>query len=134
MSPTLAAVLTEWRKVCPVGSEQLFPPTTGKGRFVKEHTLGKMLRSALSAVNAERADGKLPDMTWYPATRHSFASRWANAGGSLLKLAQILGHSTTEVTLRYAHLQPGNFTEQERALVNVNLQPAKVFAIQLDAS
>jgi hypothetical protein len=40
--------------------------------------------------------------------------------------AAILGHSATEVTLRYAHLQPGNFTEQERALVDVQLAPSKV--------
>jgi len=43
-----------------------------------------------------------------------------------MKLASILGHSATEVTLRYAHLQPGNFTEQERALVDVELAPAKL--------
>src|SRR5882672_6544529 len=45
---------------------------------------------------------------------------------SLMKLAAILGHSATEVTMRYAHLQPGNFTEQERALVDVQLAPARV--------
>jgi integrase len=28
---TLTSVLTEWRKICPVGSEQMFPPTTGRG-------------------------------------------------------------------------------------------------------
>jgi hypothetical protein len=30
---------------------------------------------------------------------------------------------------RYAHLQPGNFTEQERALVDVPLAPAKVLTL-----
>src|SRR2546428_8105117 len=65
-------------------------------------------------------------MRWYEATRHTFASRYVQAGGSLMKLASILGHSATEVTLRYAHLQPGNFTEQERALVDVELAPAKL--------
>src|SRR4051812_41534422 len=47
-------------------------------------------------------------MRWYAATRHSFASRYVTAGGSLMKLAQILGHSSVEVSLRYAHLRPGN--------------------------
>jgi integrase len=69
-------------------------------------------------------------MRWYEATRHSFASRYVQAGGSLMKLAAILGHSATEVTLRYAHLQPGNFSDQERALVDVQLQPAQVVALQ----
>jgi site-specific recombinase XerD len=62
--------------------------------------------------------------------RHSFASRWVQAGGSLSKLAEVLGHSTREVTLRYAHLQPGNFSDTERALVNVDLAPSKVLHMQ----
>jgi len=38
----------------------------------------------------------------------------------------ILGHSSTQVTTRYGHLVRGQFTEQERALVDVQLAPAKV--------
>ena len=37
--------------------------------------------------------------------RHTAASRLAMAGVSLLKISQILGHSKTEMTARYAHLQ-----------------------------
>ena len=59
----------------------------------------------------------------------SDASRYVTAGGSLMKLAQILGHSAMEVTLRYAHLQPGNFSDAERALVDVQLEPAKVLPL-----
>jgi len=46
-----------------------------------------------------------------------------------MKLSTILGHSASEVTVRYAHLQPGNFTDQERALVDVRLAPAKVLPL-----
>ncbi len=60
---------------------------------------------------------------------HSFASRYVQAGGSLMKLAAILGHSAAETSVRYAHLQPGNFTDQERALVDVQLAPARVVSI-----
>lgn len=35
-----------------------------------------------------------------------------------MKLSAILGHSAPKVTLRDAHLQPGNFTDQELALVD----------------
>jgi len=136
MPEALAEVLGQWRKLVPVGTPQVFPATGRGGKrrkdgkaYVKEHTLGKVLRSALAKVNAEREDGKLPDMTWKQATRHSFASRYVTAGGSLMKLASILGHSAQEVTLVYAHLQPGNFTDQERALVDVQLTPAKVLSI-----
>src|SRR5260370_66389 len=73
----------------------------------------------------------LPTMPWYQCTRHPFASRWVQAGGSLAKLAEILGHSTTEVTLRYAHLAPGNFTEHERQLVDVQLHDAPILPLAL---
>jgi len=126
MPETLAAVLSEWQKLAPVGADQVFEPTGNGGKrradgraYVKQHTLGAVLKAALGAA-------KLPRMKWYEATRHSYASRYVTAGGSLMKLAAILGHSATEVTLRYAHLQPGNFTEQERALVDVQLQPARL--------
>ncbi len=133
MPDTLAAVLTDWRKLALVGAAQVFAPSGHGGQrrtnghaYVKVHTLGKVLRAAIAAVNAERTEGKLPELKWYEATRHSFASRYVTAGGSLMKLAAILGHSATEVTLRYAHLQPGNFTEQERAFLDVDLAPSKV--------
>jgi integrase len=135
----LATVLTEWRKVAPVGAAQVFEPSGHGGKlrkdgkaYVKPHTLGKAFRTALAKVSADRVDAHvepLPAMRWYEATRHSFASRYVQAGGSLMKVAAILGHSATEVTLRYAHLQPGNFTEQERALVDVQLAPAKILPV-----
>ena len=57
-------------------------------------------------------------------------ARYVTRGGSLMKLASILGHSATEETLRYAHLLPGNFTEQERALAEVQLALAKVLPLK----
>src|SRR5262249_39396802 len=133
MPDTLAAVLADWRKLVPVGVAQVFPATGHGGRtradgraYVKPHTIAAGLRAALGAARAS-------SMRWYEATRHSFASRYVQAGGSLMKLASILGHSATEVTLRYAHLQPGNFTEQERALVDVQLAPTTVLALAAHA-
>ena len=41
--------------------------------------------------------------------RHTFASHWVMKGGDLFKLQKILGHSTPQMTLRYAHLAPGAF-------------------------
>ena len=122
ISDTLAEVLRSWEKLSPLGSVQVFPHTGRRGLFVKEHTLGIKLREALEAAKVQR-------MTWYNATRHSFASRYVSGGGSLMKLSQILGHSVAETTLRYAHLQPGNFSTEERALVDVDLEPGKVLAL-----
>lgn len=38
--------------------------------------------------------------------RHTFASHYVMAGGDLLTLSRLLGHTTTTMTLRYAHLAP----------------------------
>ena len=43
------------------------------------------------------------------------------ANGSLEKLAAVLGHSSTEVTRRYAHLRPDHFREADRRLLDVDL-------------
>jgi hypothetical protein len=51
-------------------------------------------------------------------------------GGSLHKLAAVLGHSSTEVTQRYGHLVPGEYTKAERALVDLDLRPARVLPMR----
>ncbi len=38
--------------------------------------------------------------------RHTFASHYMMAGGDLLSLQRILGHSNIQMTMRYAHLSP----------------------------
>jgi len=89
--------------------------------------------AALDAAYAEaNADGvdKLPHLTWYQSTRHTYGGRFVSAGGSLEKLRVILGHSSTEVTMRYRHLVRGQFTEQERALVDVQLHDAKMLLLR----
>jgi hypothetical protein len=45
------------------------------------------------------------------------------ANGSLEKLAAVLGHSSTEVTRRYAHLRPEHLREADRRLLDVDLTP-----------
>jgi hypothetical protein len=42
---------------------------------------------------------------WH-ALRHTFASHYAMAGGNLLALQKILGHSKFEMTQIYSHLAP----------------------------
>jgi len=45
------------------------------------------------------------------ALRHTFASHFVMQGGNILVLQRILGHSTINMTMRYAHLAPGHFQE-----------------------
>jgi site-specific recombinase XerD len=43
--------------------------------------------------------------------RHSFASRLAGKDISLYIIKELLGHSTIQVTEKYAHLSPGKLSE-----------------------
>lgn len=38
--------------------------------------------------------------------RHTFASRLATSGQSIQTIAALMGHSTIQMTMRYAHLSP----------------------------
>ena len=47
---------------------------------------GNFLRPVLTALGLAR-----PGLGWYEATRHTFASQWVMAGGSIEKLKENLG-------------------------------------------
>src|SRR5690554_200991 len=49
---------------------------------------------------------KLPKGQSAHVLRHSFASHFVMNGGDILTLQKILGHSTINMTMRYAHLAP----------------------------
>lgn len=90
-------------------------PSLRPARFMRPHTLGDALRAGLKACG-------LPErLTWYQSTRHTYASQYVIAGGSLDHLAVLLGHSTTEVTKRYAHLSPTALSTADVSRVSVDL-------------
>jgi integrase/recombinase XerD len=51
--------------------------------------------------------------------RHTFASRWLQDGGEITVLQKVLGHSTLELTMRYAHLVTENLHAETRRLDEV---------------
>jgi integrase len=101
----------------------------GKGRVVQSmrsdgvYLDGNTIRTYLKEALVEL---KLSPMTWYQATRHTFASQWVLAGHSLEKLREIMGHSTVQVTERYAHLNPDSFSDKDRGAIDVSLAPGAV--------
>jgi len=99
VSAKLGPVLRAWSANCPKTTEGLcFPdPLSGgmRDRFATTKRFGKLCEQ----VGIRRLN--------FHATRHSFASHYVMQGGSVYVLRDLLGHSTVELTARYAHLAPG---------------------------
>jgi Phage integrase family len=79
-------------------------------------------------------DCGLPPLTWYQATRHTFASHWVLGGGSIEKLRVIMGHESRKTTERYAHLRTDLFRDADCGAVSVDLSPTKGKIIPMVAS
>jgi hypothetical protein len=62
-------------------------------------------------------------MTWYRATRHTFANRWVMGGGSVERLKEMTGHSTVPITERYAHLKTDLFGARDLGTIALDLRP-----------
>jgi integrase len=130
----LLPVLSEW-KLATGGAGLLFKPKhpTRGGRpdrerpaaFMRPNTLRAHLTKALTKL-------KLPPVSWYGATRHTFASHWILQGGQKEKLADQMGHSNTIVTDRYAHLRPDLYREEDYRVLAVDLNAGcgKVLAMR----
>lgn len=84
-------------------------------KYIKDSTVRAKLREAFRACG-------LPDgLTWYGASRHTWASQLVMNGGSLAVAQQVLGHSSPSVTMRYAHLKPDLFRPEGLLKVSVSL-------------
>ena len=118
INDSLLRVLREWLLIAPPG-DLLFPPTKGRGSHMRPHTLHRHLKQALAACS-------LSPMTWYQATRHTFASHDVMDGGTIEKLSMILGHSSIVTTQRHTHLVPGHFDRRDFGAACADLSEPRV--------
>jgi integrase len=119
----LYAVLAPWRLRNP-GNGLVVPPRRRRlgWRFISEKAFNKALAPVLARLG-------LPALTWYQATRHTFASHFVLNGGSLEALAAIFDHSTAVVTQRYAHLRSDRIRPEDSRRAQVDFSPGKVVAL-----
>jgi integrase len=123
--PGLHDLLVDWKAkspphvlVCPPILGMLGKAAPGpRRRYLGEHRITTLIKAACKKA-------KLPQLTFYEAGRHTFASQWVLHGGSIEKLREILGQSTVQVTERYAHLKPELFQEADLIRADVQLKAA----------
>jgi integrase len=70
--------------------------------------------------NEALAEAKIKDYSWH-CNRHTFASRLVMAGVDLRTVAELMGHSSIQMTMRYAHLAPQHNRAAVDRLVPVSM-------------
>lgn len=96
LSPALVSTLKRWKLACPPSKLGLVFPTNNGEPKHRSVLLHDVLRPALT-------EAKLPRVTLH-GLRHSCASALLAAGASAPEVADWLGHSTPDVTMKvYAH-------------------------------
>ena len=84
--------------------ERLFKTSKSEGPvFIAED--GDSLKGYKHWFEDAVAEAGLKDFTWY-CLRHTFASRLVMAGVDIRTVAELMGHKTIQMTMRYAHLAP----------------------------
>jgi integrase len=131
LQDSLAPILRAWFLENP--GPLVVPPLRRRrgARYMRKSTLWKALRKAI-AGDKEQGLAPLalpPDLTWYQATRHTFASQWVKSGGTLERLQQVMGHSSIVVTERYAHLRPST-EDRDRLQVDLSTPAGAVVSLR----
>jgi len=90
--------------------------TGGKG-FVCLNTKGERLRESRDWFEPAIKLAKIEDFTWH-CNRHTFASRLVMKGVDIRTVAELRGHRTIQMAMRYAHLAPAHNRKAVEKLVS----------------
>jgi len=102
--PLTSNVMAELNQFRQIGSGLIFNSTISSD---KPYEISKSYTKALKGAGI--------GVCRFHDLRHTAASNLAKSGASLLEIAEVLGHSNTTITKRYAHL----CTEHNKVLPNV---------------
>ena len=91
----------------PAGTEPVFPSVR----------TGDALQGSRGWFSTALEEAKVADYTWH-CNRHTFASRLVMAGVDLRTVAELLGHRTLQMVMRYSHLAPEHQASAVDRLVN----------------
>jgi integrase len=82
---------------------------------------GNALQGSRGWFSTALQEAKIQEYTWH-CNRHTFASRLVMAGVDLRTVAELLGHRTLQMVMRYSHLAPEHQTSAVDRLVNFSGQ------------
>ncbi len=85
--------------------------TGNVGRFVEPRTMEYRFNQITSLCNLKVIN--------FHALRHTFATRLAERGADLKTLSELMGHSTSKITIQYLH----SSEQQKRAVMNCFTSP-----------
>ena len=94
MNEGTVSVLNDW-----------FHQTNGKGLVFVSPVTGKRYDNVNTTWRQVLKSAGITNFRWHDM-RHDFASRLVMAGADLYVVKELLGHSTIQMTERYAHLAP----------------------------
>ncbi|HUX67787.1 MAG TPA: site-specific integrase [Terriglobales bacterium] len=114
-APALAALLALRRPSA--GSGPVFVNAVTPGRY---H--GQPRASARNWFERVVRKVAIPDFTWH-CLRHTFASRLVMAGVDIRTVAELMGHRTLAMTMRYTHLSPDHNLEAVERLARFGSGP-----------
>ncbi len=100
--------------------------TAPKSQYVFPHKFrpecGEPVQDVKNGFHAALELAEIEDFTWHDL-RHTFASWLMMRGASLRSVAELLGHHSMKMTMRYAHLSPA-FLSAEVSLLDPPPPPA----------
>jgi len=95
---------------------------------------GDSLQGSRGWFSTALEEAKIQEYTWH-CNRHTFASRLVMAGVDLRTVAELLGHRTLQMVMRYSHLGPEHQTrsgENRFVAGTADLEEDFVLAFELD--
>ena len=97
------------------GKNRTVPITKALEGDLRRHHKGQsqLFTTSISAFRRvlEKCSFRLPRGQAAHALRHTYASHFMMNGGDILTLQRILGHSSINLTMRYAHLSPDHLLD-----------------------
>lgn len=127
----LLPVLRAWRLRHP--GEVVFTNRDGRPLQPSGRVFQEVFHRVLDAAGFKprTVKGKQRPHIRFHDLRHTFASHWMANGGELFTLQKVLGHKSTQMTMRYAHLAPTAFAKDfGRFGAGVDVMTAEVVPIQ----